>query len=194
MKVEELDSVFADVTPIPQDDGPHPVCAISYKDDFRKAYDYMRAILNTDEQSGAFVLLAFYSSTFLPCLVSHSLFYENLERALELTAICLKFNPANYTVWHFRRQCLTRGTIELSPQMLQEELELATTLGGSNPKNYQIWYHRRALLEACGLNEDEAEKEIKYIATVLEEDAKNYHVRCWLCILAGMLFFTKLTL
>jgi protein farnesyltransferase/geranylgeranyltransferase type-1 subunit alpha len=53
MKVEDLDSVFADVTPIPQDDGPHPVCAIDYNDDFIQAYDYMRAILKADEQSGA---------------------------------------------------------------------------------------------------------------------------------------------
>jgi len=53
-------------------------------------------------------------------------------------------------------------------------------------KNYQIWYHRRALLEEVlkkGCNHDDSsktieacEKELEYIAAVLEEDAKNYHV------------------
>ena len=61
--------------------------------------------------------------------------------------------------------------------MLEQDLELASRLGGSNPKNYQIWYHRRAILEAHGaLQEDLARKELDYVATVLSEDAKNYHV------------------
>jgi protein farnesyltransferase/geranylgeranyltransferase type-1 subunit alpha len=146
MKVEDLDSVFADVTPIPQDDGPHPVCAIDYNDDFIQAYDYMRAILKADEQS---------------------------DRALELTALCLQFNPANYTVWHFRRKCLANNST--SDEVLEPELELASRLGGSNPKNYQIWYHRRAMLEAYGLQMYMARKELNYVASVLSEDAKNYH-------------------
>ena len=48
---EELPEVFADVTPIPQDDGPNPVCAIDYSPQFVQAYDYMRAILKTAEKS-----------------------------------------------------------------------------------------------------------------------------------------------
>jgi protein farnesyltransferase/geranylgeranyltransferase type-1 subunit alpha len=52
MKVEDLNTVFSDVTPIPQDDGPNPVCVIAYKEEFKQAYDYMRAILKADERSG----------------------------------------------------------------------------------------------------------------------------------------------
>ena len=91
-----------------------------------------------------------------------------------MTALCLEFNPANYTVWHFRRQCLTDQ--QLTPEILDQDLDLASRLGGANPKNYQIWYHRRALLETSGLEEDRARKELSYVATVLDEDAKNYHV------------------
>lgn len=53
MKIEDLDTVFADVDPLPQDDGPNPVCVIAYNQDFIKAYDYMRAILQSDEHSSA---------------------------------------------------------------------------------------------------------------------------------------------
>lgn len=54
MEVNDLATVFADVSPIPQDDGPHPVCAIAYKDDFVESHDYMRAILKANERSGEF--------------------------------------------------------------------------------------------------------------------------------------------
>jgi protein farnesyltransferase/geranylgeranyltransferase type-1 subunit alpha len=49
---EELSSVFSDMTPIPQDDGPNPVCSIDYSPQFRQAYDYMRAVLALGEKSG----------------------------------------------------------------------------------------------------------------------------------------------
>jgi len=144
---DELPTVFSDVTPVPQDDGPNPVCQIAYKEDFVKAYDYMRAILKLDEKS---------------------------ERALRLTALCLKWNPANYTIWHYRRLCLHQ--VGLSQERLQQDLDLAAVLGGVNPKNYQIWYHRRALLESIIEDGHEAaQKELRYIASVFEDDAKNYH-------------------
>jgi protein farnesyltransferase/geranylgeranyltransferase type-1 subunit alpha len=147
LTVEELPLVFPDTTPIPQDDGPHPVCRIDYKKDFVIAYDYLRAILKADERS---------------------------ERALRLTALCLQLNPANYSVWHFRRLCLR--AVGLTEERVYQDLDLAADLGGSNPKNYQIAFHRRALLEALGLDEGRARRELQYIAGVLEEDGKNYHM------------------
>ena len=141
-----------------------------------------------------------------------------IERALELTALCLRFNPANYSVWWFRRQCIStlsnkeiqgndnedenNTQSECSSSLtyytfprIKNDLELASDLGGGNPKNYQIWYHRRSLLEYTfeslkNVNREEelpnvetkfgiktAIDELEYIASVLEEDAKNYHVR-----------------
>ena len=41
----DLSEVFKDVTPIPQDDGPNPVCSIDYANGFVEAMDYFRAIL-----------------------------------------------------------------------------------------------------------------------------------------------------
>lgn len=152
---DEIPEVFSDVTPIPQDDGPNPVCSIDYSPQFIQAYDYMRAILKSGEKS---------------------------ERALRLTGLCLKLNPANYSIWHFRRQCLDETcTNDNIAQIIQQDLELAASLGGANPKNYQIWYHRRALLESAAkrsgqnMMSDHVPAELGYVATVLEEDSKNYH-------------------
>lgn len=165
----DLPSVFPDLVPVPQDDGPHPVCAIAYSDDFVRAYDYLRAALRSDETT---------------------------ERSLRLTGLCLKLNPANYTVWHYRRRILLalssskevgeEGNDEgfFDPGLVASDLSLAAQLGGSNPKNYQIWYHRRALLEPsfekAGAKDDEkvlsaAKEELSYVGTVLGEDSKNYH-------------------
>lgn len=149
LTVEELPLVFSDITPIPQNDGP--VCRIAYKPDFAEAHNYMRAILKADERSA---------------------------RALRLTQLCLQQNPANYTVWHFRRLCLDSVGLDL-----QQDLDMAASLGGSNPKNYQLWYHRRALLETVGLDSEKVNAELSYVGSVLEEDGKNYHAwshRQWL--------------
>lgn len=108
------------------------------------------------------------------------------ERTLRLTGLCLKLNPANYTVWHFRRQILEALRPESDEDyeaLIRKDLELAATLGGANPKNYQIWYHRRALMESDGkrhhrgqdIKSSFVEDELAYVAQVLQEDSKNYH-------------------
>lgn len=153
--VEELPEVFADVEPVPvrDDEG---VAAIAYSEEFQTAFGYWRALLARDERS---------------------------ERALQLTATCLQLNPANYTVWHYRRLCLdavyggggvgqpktaavnseqeqareTRGSAPTF-DYIPADLQLAASLGGDNPKNYQIWYHRRALLEKVLKQDQQAQK------------------------------------
>lgn len=147
LSVSEIPEIFSDLTPIPQNDGPDRVCVIQYPSAFALAYNYMRAVWAAKECS---------------------------ERALKLTATCLKFNPANYTVWNFRRQCLKFLGLTSDKAAVQKDLDLAGALGGSNPKNYQIWYHRRALLETHGARAF-LDEELEYIAGVLDEDSKNYH-------------------
>eukprot|EP00977_Amphora_coffeiformis_P030373 scaffold46522_cov168-Amphora_coffeaeformis.AAC.1 len=163
--IADLPEVFEDVDPVPQDDGPTSVCRIDYPPNFVKAYDYFRAILRRKELT---------------------------PRALQLTRLCLEQNPANYTVWHYRRLCLYATAATTTPDdwktLIPNDLALAAELGGANPKNYQIWYHRRAILtefdkQGGDLLEQFAEPEMKYVATVLEADGKNYHAwshRQWL--------------
>lgn len=65
---------WADLKPIPQDDGPRPVVSIAYTEEFREAMGRFRAILAKDERS---------------------------SRALHLTREIITLNPANYTVMDF---------------------------------------------------------------------------------------------
>lgn len=158
-EIADLPTVFADVEPVPQDDGPTAVCRIDYPPAFAQAFDYFRAMLHRQEYS---------------------------PRALQLTSLCLGQNPANYTVWHYRRLALYAQPNWT--EKIPEDLELAAELGGNNPKNYQIWYHRRAILvefskQGGDLKEAFAKSELEYVASVLQADGKNYHAwshRQWL--------------
>lgn len=153
-----IPETFSDIDPIPQSDGPEPACAIAYTPEFVEAHDYLRAVLKLDERS---------------------------ERAFALTTICLKFNPANYTCWHFRRRCLVElctpkgdGLATIDVDLIDKDLDFADNLGGTNPKNYQLWYHRRALLEIRFKGDERiqvAEKELGYVDKILQDDNKNYH-------------------
>lgn len=62
---------WADVAPLPQDDGPNPVVPIAYKDDFRETMDYFRAVFKANELS---------------------------PRSLALTSLAITLNSGNYTV------------------------------------------------------------------------------------------------
>ncbi|KAK2641828.1 hypothetical protein Ddye_023591 [Dipteronia dyeriana] len=132
---------WSDVTPLPQDDGPDPVVLIDYKQDFTETMDYFRAVYRAQERS---------------------------PRALSLTQEAIRFNPGNYTVWHFRRQIL-----ESLDADLHEELDFVERIVKSNSKSYQIWHHRRWV--AGKLGTDAAIMELEFTKKILCLDAKNYH-------------------
>lgn len=68
------DPKWADVTPIPQDDGgPNPLAAISYTPGYAESMSYLRAVMAANEYS---------------------------DRTLELTEDIIAMNPAHYTVWY----------------------------------------------------------------------------------------------
>ncbi|XP_030382847.1 protein farnesyltransferase/geranylgeranyltransferase type-1 subunit alpha [Scaptodrosophila lebanonensis] len=132
-------SEWADVKPLPQDDGPNPVVAIAYSPKFREVFDYFRAIIASREKTW---------------------------RALELTTDALRLNPANYTVWQYRRDILR----ELDAN-LKNELDYLTEVIGQNAKNYQVWHHRRVIVEML----NDASQELELTQNALDIDAKNYH-------------------
>ncbi|KAL0130035.1 hypothetical protein PUN28_001966 [Cardiocondyla obscurior] len=130
---------WSDVTPLSQDDGPHPVVSIAYSEKFKDAYDYFRAILKLGEKS---------------------------KRALALTEVCIWLNPANYTVWQYRREIL-----KALSKNLYEELKYTDQMIMCNSKNYQVWHHRKIIIEWL----QDPSQELPFIETVLHKDAKNYH-------------------
>jgi protein farnesyltransferase/geranylgeranyltransferase type-1 subunit alpha len=97
---------WSDVVPIEQDDGPNAVVQIAYSDIFREVFGYVRACMQSNEMS---------------------------ERTLELTKTACKLNPANYTVWCYRRQILYHLGSDLN-----EELTFIGQMIQENPKNYQV--------------------------------------------------------
>ncbi|KAL3276803.1 hypothetical protein HHI36_012166 [Cryptolaemus montrouzieri] len=129
---------WKDIHPISQDED-EPVVAIDYSPEFTDVFDYFRAIVTKGEKS---------------------------ERALALTQDAVKLNPANYSVWQYRREILK----ELNKD-LHEELGFIEAVIMKQPKNYQVWQHRRVLVE--WLNDAKYEKDVTEHA--IQKDAKNYH-------------------
>jgi protein farnesyltransferase/geranylgeranyltransferase type-1 subunit alpha len=130
---------WADVAPIKQDDGPFPLVVIQYTESFVDCHDYFRAILQARETS---------------------------ERALNLTAVVIDHNSANYTAWYHRRLCLKALNADL-----HAELEFTETWMNDSPKNYQVWYHRRWLIQEIG----DAGNELSVVAEAIDRDSKNYN-------------------
>lgn len=164
----DLESIFSDVKPVAQDDGPVPVVKIDYSEDFVRVMGYFRAILVKEEYS---------------------------ERTLQLSEEVIELNAANYSAWQYRRLCMKKMHEAASQEdrlaAWRRELMYCSDQCLNNMKNYQVWFHRRCCIEtlhALGA-QDEIASELAFIATVLEDDAKNYHAwghRQWVIKTCGL--------
>jgi protein farnesyltransferase/geranylgeranyltransferase type-1 subunit alpha len=135
---------YEDIIPIEQDEGPNPVARIDYNAEYVILMNTFRGILSIGEKT---------------------------IRVYYLTERILEHNPANYTVWHYRRDIIRSlmndyitnqqqqqqlSDIQQQQQqqqqqskdnIIEEEIIFMDKFSTENPKNYQIWYHRRALVE-----------------------------------------------
>jgi len=130
---------WADIKPIFQDDETNEIVRIAYTDTFKDVFDYFRAIVKLNEKS---------------------------ERAFLLSKDAALLNPANYTVWYYRRLLIKELNLDA-----REELDFITHVIRSNPKNYQVWQHRRNIVELI----DDPSEELNFTQQILKKDSKNYH-------------------
>ena len=102
---------WADVTPIPLDEGPGPgpaLANIAYSDRYSGAMSYLRAIMAANEHS---------------------------ERGLDLTEDIISMNPAHYTVWLYRAKIIEKLNKDVYAELIWLE-----SISFNHLKNYQIWY------------------------------------------------------
>ncbi|KAK6530026.1 CAAX geranylgeranyltransferase alpha subunit [Orbilia ellipsospora] len=161
---EELDYStdprWADVTPLPQDDGENPLAQIAYAPEYTLAMSYLRAIMAANEHS---------------------------SRVIHLTSDIIRMNAAHYTVWGYRFKTLMfldrSNSFEDKSTgwswSWREELEWVGSIAKRYEKNYQIWHHRQLIIDHL----DDATGERAVTEGMFELDSKNYHVwtyRQWL--------------
>ena len=91
---------------------------------------------------------------------------EKSDRAFELTKDAALLNPANYSVWYYRRILIK----ELNKD-LNEELEFITNVIRSHPKNYQVWEHRKNVVDLL----QDPSQELFFTQQIIKKDSKNYH-------------------
>ncbi|KAJ6161375.1 Protein prenyltransferase alpha subunit [Penicillium chermesinum] len=159
------DPEWADVTPIPLDDGSNeevmPLASIAYPPEYIEATSYLRAVMAANEMS---------------------------ERALKLTQDVIALNPAHYTVWIYRAKILFALN-----KSLEEEMAWLNKVSLKYLKNYQIWLV--FIHKTCSLAPPPSPhvitrtlptippKELDFLMEMFAQDSKNYHVwtyRHWL--------------
>ncbi|KAF9132241.1 CAAX geranylgeranyltransferase alpha subunit [Mortierella sp. GBA39] len=170
---------WADVVPIPQDDGPNPLVPIAYTQEYSTTMGYFRAMCRAQEKS---------------------------ERALDLTKIVIELIPSHFTVWYYRQQLLKELNKDLKIELewiewmvnehpksyqiwhhrqvivgriAQSLFPSATTISSSTPSTAQS---TEAAFAFDDLSEsqkttvqDLVKSELEFISESLKDDTKNYH-------------------
>jgi len=159
---------WSDIARVREDDSDG-VCVISYSADYVELMDVFRGVVSVSDYS---------------------------RRVLPLLTDLLSHNPANYSVWHYRRLVIASLAASLSlhdekQAVYQEELAFVSEVAEAHPKNYQIWYHRQVIVTILFPQHDKvnAQKELDFLATIFDDDAKNYHAwsyRQWVLTYYGL--------
>jgi protein farnesyltransferase/geranylgeranyltransferase type-1 subunit alpha len=168
---DNFNSIWSDVEPVPQDDGPNPVISIQYTAEFTKLMDLFRAVLRSGEKS---------------------------NRVLQLTSDLLAINAANYTLWKYRRDCLKamnsclRMELDYMDRFAQDnpknyqiwyhrraiaemlsdasrEVVFCNKVFEVDPKNYHAWAHRQWVVLTYNLFDGE----LDYTTSLIQSDKYN---------------------
>jgi len=167
------DPAWADIEPLPQDEGgPHPLASIAYKEEYSEAMSYLRAVMAKNEMS---------------------------ERVLALTEHIISMNPAHYTVWLFRAKTLFTLNADLRAEMTwlnptalkylknyqiwhhrqtivdkldsaDGEQDFISAMFEADTKNYHVWSYRQWLVKRFGLWD---KGELENVEEMLKKDVRN---------------------
>ena len=150
---EIIESSDVAIEPIPLPDQTNAISPILYTKNYSDAMAYLRGMMHVREYS---------------------------RRSLSLTKYIIDLNPAHYTVWTYRYDCLVHLA---DPDLFRAECSMMEEMAETtSSKNYQLWHHREIIISRVGLYGIPEEKE--FLDKMMEQDAKNYHVwtyRQWLC-------------
>ncbi|KAI9767570.1 MAG: CAAX geranylgeranyltransferase alpha subunit [Geoglossum simile] len=152
-------SLWEDVVPIPQDDGPNPLVSITYKPEYSEAMDYLRAVMAAGEHSKRVLGLtkevismnpAHYTIWLYRAKTIFALGWDLRKEMAFLNEIAL-VNQKNYQIWHHRQLMMEKlgdpaGESEFIAKMFEKDA-----------KNYHVWSYRQWLVRHFSLFDSSAE-------------------------------------
>lgn len=188
----EEDPAWADVTPIPQDEGSsHPLAAIAYADDYTEAMSYLRAVMAANELSPRTLALtediidinaAHYTVWLYRAKILAAL-GADLHAELRWTNTTALAHLKNYQIWHHRHTIVEALAVQAEATADKEEREnaLAQLLDGEarfvdemferDAKNYHVWSYRQWYVRRFALWDSVSE--LHAVEALLDEDVRN---------------------
>ncbi|KAJ8326114.1 hypothetical protein BDV3_006199 [Batrachochytrium dendrobatidis] len=164
-------TLWADVTPIPQDDGPDPLVPIAYSPEYSKAMDYFRAVYALKEHSARALDLTSY---IISQNSSHYTVWKyrldivlgmkvSIDEELAFTEGLAADNPKSYQIWHHRQAIADKD------HQPQREIDFINRMLEIDSKNYHAWSYRQHVVSQHKL----WKLELKEIDRLLQEDIRN---------------------
>jgi protein farnesyltransferase/geranylgeranyltransferase type-1 subunit alpha len=146
---------WADITPIPQSDGPNALATIAYSETYTECMSYLRAVMAANDTT---------------------------LRVLDLTEDIIAQNPAHYTVWLYRARVLFGNNVDLEGELRWlGPVALRFQKNYQIWQHREMVVEKLAEQKGDGAVDLDAER--TFIGEMMELDAKNYHVwsyRQWL--------------
>lgn len=180
------DAQWADITPIPQNDGgPNPLAAIAYSEEYSEAMSYLRAVMANNEHSERVLALTDDIISMNPahytiwlyrakCLFALN---KDLRKELEWTNETALAHLKNYQIWHHRHTIIEaiakdmpKGSDELEA-LMADEAAFIDEMFTKDAKNYHVWSYRQWLVQRFGLWD--SPREIAAVEALLEKDVRN---------------------
>jgi len=162
---------WKDVTPVPQDDGPNPVCVIAYGDKFQDCMNFFRACLKSGEKS--LRVLALLDDVIEVNAANYTAWYyrrqvltaigADLRKELDYVSELGRENPKNYQIWHHRQSVIERL------QDASQELAYCAEQIEEDSKNYHAWGYRQWILKTFNLWANE----LAYVEELILKDFRN---------------------